>query len=122
VISFILLALSYFLEVTEKIYIEHEEFKDAMSPTELISLVIVNRTLSIITEIPLIILQMRYIVKFLKLKYQEEGYEGFVKSSKKTRFIVIWIFSVLLINSINTLGFNVMQIVIRILQIKSKNA
>lgn len=74
VISFTLLALSYFLEVTEKIYIEHEEIKNAIRPTELISLVVVNRILSIITEIPLIILQMRYIAKFLRLKYQEEGY------------------------------------------------
>ena len=74
VISFTLLALSYFLEVAEKIFIEYEEIKNAIRPTELISLVVVNRILSIITEIPLIIMQMRYIAKFLRLKYQEEGY------------------------------------------------
>ena len=72
--AYTFLALSYYLEVTEKIYLEHEAYKNAITPAEMIALVVINRSLSIITEIPLIILQMMYIVKFLKIKYQEEGY------------------------------------------------
>ena len=64
-----LLILSYFLEVSEKIYLENSNVKDIMSKSEKIALVVVNRVLSIVTEIPLIVLQMIYLLKFLKMKY-----------------------------------------------------
>jgi hypothetical protein len=102
-----LLALSYFLEIVEKIYLDHSEYKDKMTKNEKIALVVVNRTLSIVTEFPLIVLQMLYILKFLKKKYQDGGMKEFKSSPLKTKFIVIWIFAILLINSFNTIAFNV---------------
>jgi len=105
--GFILLALSYFLEIVEKLYLENSEYNDKLTNNEKIAIVVVNRTLSIITEFPFIVLQMLYIVKFLKKKYQEGGMKEFKSSPLKTKFIVIWIFTILLINSFNTIGFNV---------------
>jgi hypothetical protein len=107
ILGLILLVLSYFLEIVEKIYIDHSENKDIMTKNEKIALVVINRIISIVTEFPLIVLQMLYILKFLKKKYQDGGMKEFKSSPLKTKFIVIWIFTILLINSFNTIGFNV---------------
>ena len=57
----------------------------------------------------------------MRIKYADGGFKAFKKSSKRTKFLTIWIFAILLLNSINTVGLNLMQTVIRIKQIKEQD-
>lgn len=92
-----------------------------MTDNEKYILVIMNRLLGILTELPLIVFQAKYIITFLRIKYRDGGFKAFKQSSKRTKFLTIWIFLILLVNSINTVCFNVLQTVIRIKQIKDQN-
>lgn len=112
--GFFILLFSYTLEILEKVYLENPDYKDQLTDTEKYYLVIFNRALSVLTEFPLIIFQTMYIMVFLRIKYADGGFRAFQKSSKRTKFLTIWIFSILLVNSINTVCFNVTQVIIRI--------
>jgi len=42
------------------------------------------------------------------MKYADDGFlKGFKSSSKRTKFIIIWVFTILIMNSLNTIAFNV---------------
>lgn len=109
-----LLFLSYSLEIIENIYLEDPHYVDKLTDIDKYIIVITNRVLSLITEFPLIFFQVLYIRSFLKIKYADGGFRAFLASSKKSKCLIIWIFTILLVNMINTVAFNVIQVIIRI--------
>jgi len=48
-----------------------------LTDTEKYLVVILNRLMSILTEIPLIIFQSIYIITFLRIKYADGGFKAF---------------------------------------------
>lgn len=113
--------MSYSFEIYEKVYLENSHLEKDLTDTEKYFIVITNRLLSLITEIPLIVFQFKYIIQFLKIKYADGGFNAFRESSKRTKFIIMWIFAILFVNFINTASFNVTQIIIRIKQIENND-
>ena len=109
-----LLSISYSLEIFENLYLEDPQYVDKLTDIDRYIIVITNRALSLITEFPLIFFQVLYIRSFLKIKYADGGFRAFQASSMRTKCIIIWIFTILLVNMINTVAFNVIQVIIRI--------
>jgi hypothetical protein len=48
-----------------------------MTDDEKYILVIMNRLLGILTELPLIVFQAKYIIRFLRIKYRDGGFKAF---------------------------------------------
>lgn len=106
-IGIVALILSYSLEIVEQTIFNASERRPENSSE--LALVIVNRVLSIATELPLIALQWLFLIEFLKLKSER----SFEEVSCKSKFLTLCFFAILILNSINTVTFNIAQIIVR---------
>lgn len=101
-LAYVTLLLSYMMEVYEKIAINNDENRTENEMTWLKVLVIVNRTYSLLIDVPFMWLQWIYLVEFLKLKNKQAP----ITESCGAMIGWIWIFLILILNSLNTIVFN----------------
>lgn len=83
-------------------------------------LVLMNRSLTILTEGFLISCQWRYILFFLRKKIEKDE-QSDNRMSKTVKVLFVWIFLVLIMNSLNFIGYNVVEAIIELQVIETDN-
>ena len=96
-----------------------EILEAAKPPTSVNSLVLMNRGLTILTEGFLILCQWRYILFFLRKKIEkDELADSKDRMTKTTKVLFGWIIIVLLMNSLNFIGYNIVEAMIEVKSLK----
>ena len=101
---YITLTTSYSLEIIEY-YLVREGA--VLGPGQK-ALVIINRLFSLFTELPLLLLQWRYVLFFVRLRKKARG------MTCKNNCIMVLILVILAVNTQNSLAFNITSIISRV--------
>ena len=110
----------WFILILEQIMsITLEILEAAKPPTSVNSLVLMNRGLTILTEGFLILCQWRYILFFLRKKIEkDELADSKDRMTTTTKVLFGWIIIVLLMNSLNFIGYNIVEAMIEVKSLK----
>lgn len=106
VVMFLMFVASYTMEIVEK-FIINEPQSERPDMGRHNGLSVTNRVLSLITEFPLILIQWKYLVKIIGLRLRSRPLDG------KGKLMIIGLIVVLAINTLNSLAYNLTQIMLR---------